>query len=110
MDALNGHYGQLAIWTENCPENFANRAALIAAEIARLEGRELDAERLYEGAIRLAREHGFIQNEGLANELAARFYRARGFETISHTYLRKARHCYLRWGADCKAQQLDQIH
>ena len=29
-------------------QTFANRAALVGAEIARLEGRELDAERLYE--------------------------------------------------------------
>ena len=32
-----------------------DRAALVGAEIARLEGRELDAERLYEQAIRSAR-------------------------------------------------------
>jgi PAS domain S-box-containing protein len=98
------------VWAENCPENFADRAALIAAEIARLEGRVLDAERLYEEASQLAREHGFIQNEGLANELSPRFYGARGFETISHAYLRNARQCYLRWGADGKVRQLDRIH
>ena len=66
--------------------------------------------RLYEQAIRSAREHGFVQNEGLANELAARFYAARGFETIAHAYLRDARHCYLRWGADGKVRQLDQLY
>jgi len=42
-------------WAEHGPENFANRAALVGAEIARIEGRELDAERLYEQAIRSAR-------------------------------------------------------
>ena len=110
IDALNNHYGPLAIWAENCPENFANRATLLAAEIARLEGRELDAERLYEDAIRLAGEDGFIQNEGLANELASRFYAARGFKTTSHAYLRNARLCYLRWGADGKVKQLDRTH
>src|SRR5262249_10360466 len=85
-------------------------ADLAAAEIARIEGRELDAERLYEEAIRRAREQGFIQNEGLANELAARFHAARGFETIADAYLRKARHCYLRWGAEGKVRQLDRNH
>jgi PAS domain S-box-containing protein len=108
--ALNSHHGQLVIWAQNCPDNFANRAALVAGEIARLEGRDLDAERLYEEAIRLARENRFIQNEGLANELASRFYAARGFETISHAYLRNARQCYVRWGADGKVQQLDRTH
>jgi GAF domain-containing protein len=70
----------------------------------------MDAERLYEEAIRSAREHGFVQNEGIANELAANFYAARGFETISHAYLRNARYCYLRWGADGKVRQLEQLH
>ena len=35
---------------------------------------------------------------------------ARGFEDIAHLYLRKARSCYLRWGADGKVQQLDDKH
>ena len=81
VEALAAHHRQLAIWAEHCPENFENRAALVGAEIARIEGRELDAERLYEQAIRSARANGFVHNEALANELAARFYAARGFET-----------------------------
>ena len=68
-------------------------AALVATEIARLEDRELDAERLYEEAIRLAREHGFIHYEGLGNELAAWLYGEHGFETIADAYLRNARSC-----------------
>jgi GAF domain-containing protein len=58
----------------------------------------------------LAREHGFVQNEGLAYELAARFYSSRGFETIAHTYLRSARNCYDRWGAPRKVKQLDELY
>ena len=82
----------------------------MGAEIARLEGRELDAERLYEQAIRSAQANGFVHNEALSNELAARFYGARGFDTIAHAYLRKARYCYLRWGADGKVRQLDELY
>ena len=66
--------------------------------------------RLYEQAIQAARRHGFVQNEGLAHEVAARFYAARGFETIAHAYLRNARSCYLRWGAFGKVRQLEQLH
>src|SRR4051812_14434485 len=92
--ALAAHHHQLEQWAELCPANFADRAALVAAEIARLEGQELDAERLYEQAIRSAREHGFVQHEGLAYELAARFYAARGLEPFADLYLRNARDCY----------------
>src|SRR5712671_4522003 len=110
LEALALHLKQIAVWAHNCPATFANRAALVGAELARLEQCELDAERLYEQAIRSAREHGFVQNEGLTHELAARFYAARGFETIAHAYLREARRCYLRWGADGKVRQLEQLH
>ena len=108
--ALGVHERQLQAWAEHCPENFASRAALLGAEIARLEDRQLDAERLFERAIRLARTNGLLHEEALANELAARFYEARDFEDIAHLYLRKARSCYLRWGADGKVRQLDEMH
>ena len=110
VQALSGHYTQFTEWAENCPENFESRAAIIGAEIAQIENRELDAERLYEKAIRSARTNGFTHIEALANELAARFYAARGFEDIAHLYLGNARRGYLRWGADGKVRQLDQLH
>jgi hypothetical protein len=84
--ALAEHHSQLEKWADVCFENFADRSALAAAEIARLEAQEIDAERLYERAIRLAREQGFVQNEGLAYELASQFYAARGFDVIADAY------------------------
>jgi PAS domain S-box-containing protein len=108
LDAVAPHCAPLEVWADNCPENFGSQAALVGAEIARLEGRELDAERLYEQAIRAARIHCLVHNEALAYELAARFYKARGFERIADFYLRNARYCYLLWGADGKVRQLGQ--
>jgi PAS domain S-box-containing protein len=110
LDALAAHHRQLQVWAENYPENFENRAALVGAEIARVEGRALDAMELYEQAIRSARAKGFVHNEALANELAARFYAARGFEKIAQAYVQGARYGYLRWGADGKVRQLDEYY
>jgi PAS domain S-box-containing protein len=110
LEALTAHHKQLEVWAENCPENFTNRVSLVAAEIARLEGRALDAMHFYEQAVQAAREHGFVQNEGLAYEISARFYAARGYETFANAYLRNARYCYLRWGALGKVRQLEQLH
>jgi PAS domain S-box len=109
-NALAAHHRHLQEWAENCPENFANRAALISAEIARLEGRDPDAEQLYEQAIRSARQNGSVHNEALADEVAARFYAGRGFEMIGHLYLQEARRSYLRWGADAKVRQLEGLY
>ena len=108
--ALAAHLKQLQIWAEHCPENFADRAALVAAEAARIEGRALDAERLYEEAIASARANGFLHNEAIAKEVAGRFYAERGFESIARMYLRDARHAYLLWGADAKVRQLDETY
>lgn len=109
-DALRTHHRQLKIWAEVNPETFEDRAALVGAEIARIEGRPLDAQDLYEQAIRSSHRNSFVHNEAIANELAGRFYATRGFEKIATTYLRDARYCYMRWGADGKARQLDQLH
>src|SRR5258707_14719561 len=109
-DLLTAHRERLREWADSYPPTFGDKHTLVSAEIARLEGRDTDAMRLYEQAIRSAREHGFVQNEGLAHELAARFYAARGVETIAHACLRNARHCYLRWGAFGKVRQLEQLH
>src|SRR5262249_60164840 len=70
----------------------------------------LEAMDLYERAIVSARANGFVHNEAIAYELAARFYASRGFEEVSHLYLGNARRGYLRWGADGKGRQLDQLY
>jgi len=106
-ELLTAHREQLREWAENYPPTFADKHALVLAEIARLEGRDLDAMRLYDEAIKAARKNGFVQNEGIANELAAQFYLKRGMEKVAHSYVRDARYCYLRWGALGKVKQLD---
>ena len=108
--ALLDHHRQLEIWAQHCPANFETRTALVSAEIARIKGRMVDAEHLYEAAIRSAHDNGFVHCEAVAHECAAQFYSARGFTKIAHVYLQDARNCYLRWGADGKVRQLDELH
>jgi len=107
---VRAHHRQLQAWTEKCPDDFESRRALVAAEIARIEARPLEAERLYEEAIRSARANGFVHVEALANELAGNFYLERGFEKIARAYFQDARYAYQRWGADGKVRQLDALH
>lgn len=110
QEALGQHEQQLRAWAKNCPENFEDRAALVGAELARIESRDLDAMRLYERAIHSSRTNGFVHNEALAYERASAFYRARGFEQFADTYLRDARACYASWDADGKVRQLDRLY
>ncbi|MGA8655535.1 MAG: AAA family ATPase [Chthoniobacterales bacterium] len=108
LKVLTTHLNQLRQWADNCPATFLDKHDLVAAELARLQGRDLDAMRLYEEAIRSARENGFVQNEGVASELAAKFYFKHRLDKVAGFYLRDARSCYLRWGAQGKVKQLDQ--
>ncbi|GAB3547633.1 hypothetical protein GCM10027343_27030 [Noviherbaspirillum agri] len=107
---LQSHLGKLKLWAKNCPENYMNRYALVSAEVARIEGRDLDAIQRYEQAIRLAGAHGFMQNEALACELAADFYRTHGSARSADVYLRQAHAGYQRWGAGGKLRQLEALY
>jgi PAS domain S-box-containing protein len=105
---LKVHANQLREWADSNPVTFSDKYALVSAELARIEGRGEDAMRLYEEAVQSAHDNGFVQYEGLAHEVAARFYATRGVESIAVNYLRNARHCYLLWGALGKVRDLDQ--
>ena len=108
LQSIADHHRHLEGWAMACPENFASRAALVSAEVARLADRMRDAERLYEAAIQASARQGFVHYEGLANELAARFYEGRGLQSVARIHLANARVCYLRWGADALVQRLDE--
>jgi PAS domain S-box-containing protein len=110
FDSVLDHHRQLQMWAEVNPETFEDRVALVGAEIARIEGRVLNAQELYDKAIREAHKYGFVHNQAIANEIAGRFYAERGYEKIAATYLRAARACYLRWGADGKVRQLEELY
>ncbi|MBV8173571.1 MAG: GAF domain-containing protein [Verrucomicrobia bacterium] len=101
---------RLAELAVSCPNNFLDKHTLVSAEVARIEGRDFDAQRLYEKAIRSAQQNGFVHVEALAYETASRFYGARGFEEIARLYLKNARDGYLRWGATGKVRQLEQLY
>jgi len=110
LQVLEQSMERLREWAENCPDTFLHKHTLVAAEVARIENRDLEAMRSYEQAIRLARDNGFVQDQGIGNELAGRFCLKRRLEKLAHNYLRDARDCYRRWGAPGKVKQLEQFY
>ena len=69
---------KLRLWEEGCAENFRHKRLLVDAEVARVEGRFLEATGLYDQAIEGAAKTRFLQDEALANELCGRLYLALG--------------------------------
>lgn len=108
--SLIEHLTHLERWASSFPPTFADKHALVKAEMARLEGRSDDAALLYEQAIRLARTNGFLHIEAISYELAGYFYAARGLTEIAQLYLRNARERYARWGAEGKVLHLEESH
>jgi len=100
----------LRLWANDSPENFKHRYALVAGEMARIEGRDVDAMKLYDEAIDSSQVNGFIQIEALADELAGKFYQSRGFRRNSESYFEKAYVCYKRWGAHGKVKQMEELY
>ncbi len=94
-------------WTVYAPINFQHKFDLVEAEQARTLGNYWQAMELYDQAIAGAKEHGYIQEEALANELAAQFYLSQGREKVAQIYLIEAYDGYLRWGATAKVKDLE---
>jgi signal transduction histidine kinase len=97
---------QMQQWAENCPSNFEHKYLLINAEIGRINDRHWEVIELYDRAIASANQAGFIQNEAIANELAAKFWLDKGKENFARLYLQQAYYCYQKWGAKSKVEDL----
>lgn len=94
-------------WQGYCAWNFSNKAALLEAELYFLREEFDKAEDKYNTSIELAYKHHFLHEEGLAMELAGKFYIEMGNNRTAKTSLMTARACYVRWGADALVPALD---
>jgi predicted ATPase/signal transduction histidine kinase len=90
----------------HCAENFGTQALLLAAEIARIEGRLRDAIELAEQAIEFAASRPLLALEALAHEIALRLRLRHHQPRLAELHLALARERYARWGAAAKVQAL----
>ncbi len=99
---------RLKHWAHHAPSNFQHKYDLVEAERHRIFGEKMDAIELYDRAIVEAKKNNYIQEEALANELAAKFYLDWGKEKFAAGYMEEAYYCYVRWGAKAKVEHLEQ--
>ncbi|NMF56827.1 PAS domain S-box protein [Pseudanabaena yagii] len=91
----------------NAPMNYLHKWHLVEAERYRILGNKIEAIEYYDRAIAGARTNGYIQEEALANELAAKFYLEWGKEKIAQVYMTEAYYGYVHWGASAKVTDLE---
>lgn len=108
LERVAEHQAKLQGWAIHAPFNHQHRWQLVAAEQHRVLNQRTEAIELYDLAITGAKQNGFIQDEALANELAAKFYLAWGKEKVAASYMQEAYYCYARWGANAKTDDLEQ--
>ncbi|MEG3895647.1 MULTISPECIES: AAA family ATPase [unclassified Microcoleus] len=99
---------KLKQWANHAPTNHLHKFYLVEAEQYRVLGQMYEAMDYYDRAIASAKEHGYIQEEALANELAAKFYLNWGKQRIAEAYMTQAYYGYARWGAKAKVADLER--
>ena len=82
--------------------NYSNKVLLLRAEEAFSDGEYEQAKTLYDKAIFSAKTNRFVNEEALANELAAHFFRETGRIHEAKIYHSNAIETYNRWGASAK--------
>lgn len=107
LNQVNNNQGKMQRWAKYAPMNFRHKYELVEAEKARVLGQYWQAMEHYDRAIAAAIEHGYIQEEALANELAAKFYFSQGKDKIARIYLVESYYGYLRWEATAKVKDLE---
>ncbi|MDV5142103.1 ATP-binding sensor histidine kinase [Chimaeribacter arupi] len=101
------HLEKVVTWANENAKTFADKEALLRAELLRLGGDATQAMEHYEQAIALSRQGQFSHLEGLACELAARAAYDRGMAFAGDAYLKGAMSAWDRWGAGAKVRQLE---
>ncbi|MEH1966110.1 trifunctional serine/threonine-protein kinase/ATP-binding protein/sensor histidine kinase [Nostoc sp.] len=94
-------------WADRAPANFQHKYDLVEAETARVMGNTVKAMEYYDRAIAAAKENGYLNEEALSNELAAKFYLNWGKEKVAQAYIQEAYYCYARWDAKAKIDDLE---
>ncbi len=107
LQRVESNQQKLRHWAKHAPMNYQHKFDLVAAELARVNGRDGEAMRLYEQAIAGAAAWQYLQEEALACELAARFYAGAGLDRVARQYATLAHSCYERWGAHAKVAELE---
>jgi len=99
---------KLQHWAHYAPMNHQHKVDLVEAEKCRVLGKKAEAIEFYDQAISGAKANGYIQEEALANELAAKFYLDWGRQRIAQDYMIEAYYSYARWGAKAKVAELER--
>ena len=108
IKGLKKNLKRMKKWTHYAPMNNLHCYYLIKAELARLLEKHNDAQELYDKAIGAAIENGFLIEEAIAYETAAKYYLDIGDISKGAEYFNKAYRCFNIWGAKTKIRYMEE--
>ncbi|MEH1775337.1 trifunctional serine/threonine-protein kinase/ATP-binding protein/sensor histidine kinase [Nostoc sp.] len=108
LEKVTANQAKMQNWANYTPTNLLHKFYLVEAEQHRVLGQKAEAIEMYDRAIAKATEHEYLNEQAIANELAAKFYLQWGKDRIAQDYLLNAHYAYTRWGAKAKVADLEK--
>ncbi|PRP79937.1 putative PAS/PAC sensor protein [Planoprotostelium fungivorum] len=94
--------------SQTCPSNNAHKLCLLRAEMARSEGKSLEAILYYKEAKASASSYGFLQYEALSSELLGQLWITLGQKDYAKNHLEESFRLYREWGSSAKLAQMTE--
>ncbi len=95
-------------WADSCPANFGHKYYIIEAELHAITGKRIEALQAFEKGIDLAKEHEYLLEEAIGNELCAKFWMKNKREKYAKIHFTEAHYAYKKWGCLPKVQKLEE--
>ena len=106
-EKINKLKSDFKTFSELNPSNFLHMYLLILAAENFKSGNTWDAMKYFDESISSALENGYIQNAGIAYEIAGNFYRENKHYKIADTYYQEAYKLFKTWGAEFKIKAME---
>lgn len=109
LTKIAANLAKLEKFAQNCPENFAHKFYLLAAELSAFRDEPLEKTvDLFGKALASIGKGEFPQMVALINERQAAFWIARHNDTIAKAFLREAHYHYGQWGSQRKLEAMER--
>jgi histidine kinase len=111
MEKIGANLAKLEKLADNCPENFAHKRFLVAAELSATKGGTIETTlELYKQALASIGKGDFVQMVALINERQGMFWIGQHNDTIAQAFLREAHYHYGQWGAFRKVAAMEEAY
>ncbi|MES0489714.1 MAG: AAA family ATPase [Leptospirales bacterium] len=101
---------KLKTWTDLCPENKLHQYEFLLGLYLQRKKKVNEALTMFNQSIVHARENGFIHEEALANEFAARLLISQNHLIPAKAHIAESKRIYKGWGANAKVEHLSECY